>query len=115
MHKKVNKLWTQFAAQAPAAARLSLGPGSALGPQDSQVGQAGLAHSGGDGFDGRQHGVQQLGQLPCPFGLAPLFHHVAGQGEHVRFKGASVCHLGEAVISPNPSFLLAGTLVYLAL
>lgn len=65
-----------------------------LPPQDSQVGQAGLAHSWGDGFDGCQHGVQQLRELPCPFGLTPPFHNVAGEGEHVCLKGASVRHRG---------------------
>lgn len=70
------------------------GSGTAPAPPDSQVGQAGLAHSRGDGFDGRQHGVQQLCELPRPFGLTPFLHNVAGQGEHVRFEGASVRHRG---------------------
>lgn len=62
--------------------------------RDSQVSQARLAHSRGDGFDGSQHGVEQLCELPSPFGLPPFFHNVAGQGEHVCLKGASVRHCG---------------------
>lgn len=79
-------------------------------PPDSQVGQAGLAHSRGYGFDGRQHGVQQLCELPSPFGLSPLFHNVASQGEHVRFKGASVRHRGGELCK---SFFFPGSPVYL--
>ena len=70
------------------------GVATCRGGSHSQVGQARLAHGWGNGFDGRQHGVEQLRELPGAFGLTPLFHNVAGQGKHIRFEGASVPHGG---------------------
>lgn len=63
-------------------------------PQDLQVGQACLAHSGGNGFDGSQHGVDELGQLTGrPLSLAARLHDEPGQGPHVRVKCRMVRHV----------------------
>lgn len=56
-----------------------------------QVSQTGLAHGGGDGLDGGQHGIDELGQLTgCPLGLAARLDDEPGQGPYVRVKGRLV-------------------------
>lgn len=56
--------------------------------------QAGFAHGRGDGLDGGQHGVDELGQLTGrPLSLAARLHDEPGQGPYVRVKGRLVRHV----------------------
>lgn len=60
-----------------------------------QVSQACLAHSRGNGLDGCQHGVDQLGEFTGrTLGLAARFHDEPGQGPYVRVEGRLVRHTG---------------------
>lgn len=62
-------------------------------PQYLQVSQACLAHSRGNGFDGSQHGVDELGQLAGrPLSLAARLDDEPGQGPYVRVKLRLVRH-----------------------
>jgi len=61
--------------------------------QRSQVGDAGLAHRGGDGLDGGAEGVEEVGELPGALRPAALLQDEPGQGLHVRVEHASVGHL----------------------
>lgn len=58
-----------------------------------QVGQARLAHRGRNGFDGCQHGVDELRQLAGgPLGMAARLDDEPGQGPYVRVKGRLLRH-----------------------
>ena len=58
-----------------------------------QVDQACLPHSRGDGFDGSQHGIDELGQLTGrPLSLAAGLDDKPGQGPYVRVKRRLVRH-----------------------
>lgn len=59
----------------------------------SQVGDAGLPDSGGDGFHSRADGVEQVGQLSRPLGLSPLLQDKPGEGQDVGVEGCFVRHL----------------------
>lgn len=59
-----------------------------------QVSQTCLAHSRGNGLDGSQHGVDELGELTGrTLGLPTRLHDEAGQGPHVCVKGTLVHHV----------------------
>lgn len=59
-----------------------------------QVSQAGLAHGRGDGLDGGQHGVDELGHLTGrPLGLAARLHDEARQGPYVCVERRLVRHI----------------------
>lgn len=63
-------------------------------PQYLQVDQARLPHSRGNGFDGSQHGIDELGQLTSrPLSLAAGLDDEPGQGPYVRVKRRLVRHV----------------------
>lgn len=63
--------------------------------QDLQVSQARFPHRTRDGFDGRQHGVDQLGELSSrTLNLSSRLHDEPGQGPHVRIKHRLIRHFG---------------------
>lgn len=65
------------------------------------MGQACLAHSGGDGFDGSEHGVDELGQLAGrPLSLASGLNDKPGQGPYVRVKRRLIRHAGFLLLFP---------------
>lgn len=71
-------------------------------PQYLQVGQACLAHSTGNGFDGGQYSVDELGQLPGrPLSLAAGLDDEPGQGPYVRVKSRLVRHAGFCSFCPS--------------
>lgn len=56
--------------------------------------QARLPHRRRDGFDGRQHGIDQLGELTGrPLGLSARLHDEPGQGPYVHVKHRLIRHL----------------------
>lgn len=59
---------------------------------DSQVRNARLAHSSGNGFDRRAERVEQLGHLARAAGLPALLHDEAGQGDDIRVESRLVRH-----------------------
>lgn len=59
----------------------------------SQVSDAGLPDSGGDGFHSRADGVQQVGQFTCSVGLPALLQNKPGEGQDVGIEGRFVRHL----------------------
>lgn len=76
-------------------------------PQDLQVGDARLPDGGGDGFDGRAEGVEELSELPGAFRPPAFLHHEAGHGDDIGVEGGTVRHGGgdgrlELQLSPPP-------------
>lgn len=59
----------------------------------SQVSDAGLPDSGGDGLHSRADGVQQVGEFSRPLGLPALLQHKPGEGQDVGVEGRFVGHL----------------------
>lgn len=59
----------------------------------SQVSDASLPDSCGDGFHSRADGVQQVGQFTCSLGLPALLQNKPGEGQDVGIKGRFVRHL----------------------
>lgn len=76
-------------------------------PRDLQVGDARLPDGGGDGFDGRAEGVEELSELPGAFRPPAFLHHEAGHGDDIGVEGGTVRHGGgdgrmELQLSPPP-------------
>lgn len=65
---------------------------------DSQVRDACLAHSCGDGFDCGAERVEQLGHFARAPGLPALLHDEAGQGDDIRVEGRLVGHAGAGLL-----------------
>lgn len=63
---------------------------------NSQIGDARLAHGGGDGLDRGAQRVQELGELPGAPRLPAFLHHEPGQGDHIGVEGGAVGHGGAA-------------------
>lgn len=59
-----------------------------------QVGNARLAHGGGDGFDGRAERVEQLSELSRAPRFPASLHHEPGHSGHIGVEGGPVCHGG---------------------
>lgn len=62
--------------------------------RDSQVGNARFTDGGGDGFDGRAEGVEELRELPAPLRPPALLHHEAGHGDDIGVESRAVRHGG---------------------
>ena len=68
--------------------------------QHLQMSKTCLAHSGGDGFDGRQQWVDELCQFArWPLDLAASLHDKAGQGPDIRVKSWLIRHFGSWLCS----------------
>lgn len=59
----------------------------------SQVSDASLPDSGGDGLHSRADGVQQVGEFARPLGLPALLQNKPGEGQDVGIEGRFVRHL----------------------
>lgn len=66
-----------------------------------QVGDSCFADSGGDGFDGRAHGVEQGCELSGPLGLTSLLQDKPGESDHIGVECTPVRHDAAAELSPR--------------
>lgn len=62
--------------------------------RDSQVSDARFTDGGGDGFDGRAEGVEELRELAGALGPPAFLHHEAGHGDDIGVEGGAVRHGG---------------------
>lgn len=85
--------------RSPAREREAKVRGPGVQRPDSQVRDARLAHSGGDGFDRGAERVEQLGHLARAAGLPALLHDEAGQGDDIGVEGRLVRHAVAGLLS----------------
>lgn len=80
-----------------------MGMDTGTGFAHSQVGDARLAHSSGDGLDGGAEGVEELRELPGALRPPALLHHEAGHGDDIGVEGRAVRHPADtAALPPLP-------------
>lgn len=59
----------------------------------SQVSDASLSDSSGDGFHSCADGVEQVGQFTCSMGLPALLQNKPGEGQDIGIESRFVRHL----------------------
>lgn len=95
---------TLEAAASPGPAGTREGAGcSRRSSWDLQVGDSRFTDGGGDGFDGRAEGVEELRELPGAFRPPAFLHHEAGHGDDIGVESGAVRHGGSAArVEPPP-------------